>query len=66
MESKYYWLKVTLDKYELPLAVAESRQELADILGIKLNTLDHTRSVCKRKGYKSGYIKVLKEEYGAE
>lgn len=64
MESRYYWLKVTQDKYELPLVVAENRQELADMCGIKLNSLDHTISVCKKKGYKSGYVRVLKEEFG--
>ena len=31
------WMMVTNDKYELPLAVADSRSELARLVGIKVN-----------------------------
>ena len=29
------WLKVTTDKYELPVAVADSAAELASLVGVK-------------------------------
>ena len=35
------YMKVTRDKYELPVAVAETKEELAWMLGIKR---DHVRS----------------------
>jgi len=44
------WLKVTNDKYELPLAVADTKRELAEMLGLK--------KISIRKG-KSCYIKVI-------
>ena len=33
------FLRVTLDKYELPIAVAESKKELARILGLTRQTV---------------------------
>lgn len=33
------FLRVTLDKYELPIAVAESKKELAQILGLTRQTV---------------------------
>ena len=44
------WLKVTNDKYELPLAVSDTKKELAEMLGLKRISI--------RKG-KSCYIKVI-------
>ena len=31
----YYWLEITQDKYELPLAVADTARELANLRGLK-------------------------------
>lgn len=39
MDSIYYWLIVTHDKYELPLVVADSIQELARYDGVSVNTI---------------------------
>lgn len=64
MESKYYWLKVTKDKFELPLCVADSREELAQMCGIAVNSLDHTLHMAKKNNSQTGYKKVLKEKYG--
>lgn len=36
---KYYWMAVTADKYELPLAVAESSFSLAKMLGVHKGTV---------------------------
>lgn len=44
------YLCVTRDKYELPLAVAESQQELADMVGVQKNTI--ASALCKyRRGW---------------
>ena len=36
----YVYMYVSDDEYELPLAVADSSKELAEILGIKKNTVE--------------------------
>ena len=43
---KYYWMVVTADKYELPLAVAESSFCLAKMLGVHKGTV----LVCEARG----------------
>ena len=51
-----------MDKYELPLAVADSVNELARMRNAKTNTIyNMIRSAAKRKG-KSKYIKVVIED----
>lgn len=37
--SKYLWLAVTADEYELPLVVADSAEELGAKFGVKANTV---------------------------
>ena len=32
--SKHYWIATTNDEFELPVAVGETSQELAEMLGI--------------------------------
>ena len=51
------YMKVTKDKYELPVAVAETKEELARMLGIKR---DHVRSAFSHaKKYKNPtYVEV--------
>lgn len=51
LKNKIY-MKVTLDKYELPVAVAGSVQELAKILGVKAESIRSILSMAK-----SGRIK---------
>lgn len=38
--SKYLWLAVTADEYELPLAVADTSRELGKMLGLSHNTIE--------------------------
>jgi ribosomal protein L7Ae-like RNA K-turn-binding protein len=57
--SKYIWLAVEADKYELPLAVAETAEELGEMIGVKKHTIRN----CIYKGFdgrQSGrkYVKV--------
>lgn len=49
--------KVTRDKYELPLAVADSERELARILGISVSAVSHGLKKY-RAGKKSIYHEV--------
>lgn len=58
----YIWMKVSIDKYELPEMVAESREELAEILGVKPKSISEDMSRAKRKGMKCSYIKVSRKE----
>lgn len=52
------YMKVTKDKYELPLAVADSIVELAELIGIKADNIYSTISHARKKGYKCCYVKV--------
>lgn len=38
-KNEYYWMVVTPDEYETPLAVAESSPELAEMLGVHVGTV---------------------------
>lgn len=44
------YIKTTLDKYELPIAVADSAKELAEILGVKTDTV-YAQISKKRRGW---------------
>lgn len=48
------WLLVTKDKYQLPLAVADTSEELAQIVGVSPSTI--IKSVTHRR--KSRYIRI--------
>ena len=39
MKIERVWLKVSSDKYELPLAVADTAVELATLCGVTVNTI---------------------------
>ena len=59
---RYLWLAVETDKYELPLAVADTAQELGAIYGIKKDTVIDMVSKGK-SGKISGrkFIKVIND-----
>ena len=56
---RYYWLAVTADKYELPLAVAITAEELGKMRGLDKSTI---KSAVRRQsnGNRGGvrYVKV--------
>ena len=57
--SDYVYMKITKDKYELPVAVAESTTELAKICGLKNS--GSVRSMINepiRLGFRPTYTKV--------
>ena len=60
--SKAIWMKVTNDKYELPLVIADSSRELAKKLGLSKDSVSSAISKAKRRGTKSQYVKVELEE----
>jgi len=55
-------MKITNDKYEFPVAVADSLAELARILNIPKNNISSAMSHAKRKKQRCQYIKVLCED----
>lgn len=55
------YLCVTMDKYELPVAVADTQKELADMLGIQEYTVtralfDQRRGLRKKTKYREVWI----------
>jgi ribosomal protein L7Ae-like RNA K-turn-binding protein len=55
-------MEVTKDKYELPVAVADSAKELGALIGLDAATIYSVMYHCKIKGFKCKYIKVDLED----
>ena len=53
--TRYIWMEVTPDKYELPVAVADSLNALAKLLGVTPAAISHG---VHKYGEKSKYRKV--------
>ena len=61
--SQYYWLLVTSDKYELPLYVADSVTELAQVTGKTENAIRTAICHAKQRGTGiSQYKRVPKDD----
>lgn len=57
------YMEITLDKYELPVAVADSVKELAKLRNISADTIYNVMYHSKIKGFKRcKYIKIELEE----
>ena len=54
----FVYMKVSDDKYELPIAIANSASELARILGIKTEVIYSAMSHARKHGYRTSYLKV--------
>jgi len=52
-------MAVTPDKYELPVAVADTAEELGKKLGITANAIHSSMCNARKRGYKSRYVKVV-------
>lgn len=59
-ESRYYWMIVTRDKYELPLVVAESVAELAKMTGINPVVIRKGEHEGRMRGSVTKYKRTLK------
>ena len=55
------WMKVTLDEYELPLAVADTSRELERMLGLRKNAVLHQMYKAEKRKGKCSYITVRSE-----
>ena len=53
------WIKVTDDAYELPVLIADSASELAELAGVSPNTIYASVHFEKYKKFKSRYKKVV-------
>ena len=56
------WMEVTMDEYELPVAVASSAEELARKNGKTRHNIYSAIYKAKVRGYRSKYVKVEVEE----
>jgi ribosomal protein L7Ae-like RNA K-turn-binding protein len=57
------WMAVTADKYELPIAVADTGLELGRMLGISSSAITHAMKRGYGKRHTQRYLKVeLQEE----
>ena len=54
----HVFMMVTKDKYELPVAVADTRNELGNILGVSPVTIANSITRARNNGQKSQYIRV--------
>lgn len=65
MADKYLWLAVTPDKYELPIAVADTAAELGRMLGKNGNFISKMYS-CHNKGKHKKWTKykIIKLKIG--
>ena len=59
-ESRYYWLIVTADEYELPLVVADSVAELAKMTGINPVVIRKGEMTGRKRGSVTKYKRTLK------
>lgn len=62
MEQKYLYMKVTKDRFELPLVVADSISELARMCGRDKGNVCRCIRESEEKGYRSMYVRVPMED----
>ena len=62
-KKNYLWMAVTADKYEHPIAIADTSTELAEMLGVAPDTI-RTNLHRQKNGAVSGrrIVKVEREE----
>lgn len=58
----YVYMKVTPDRYELPVAVADSGYELAKICGVSTNNVYNAMRKARLNGYRCQYVRVEVED----
>lgn len=56
------WMSVSKDKYEHPVFVADSIEELAELCGVKVSSIYSYMSHAKKTGGRCKYIKVEVED----
>lgn len=61
-QQKYLYMQITQDELELPLAVADSSEELGRMIGKSGNAVISAIVNAKKNGYRSQYVKVPIQE----
>lgn len=56
------WMKVTSDKYELPLIVEDSCHKLAERCGVQSQSISKAIWNAKRHGGRCEYVKILEDK----
>lgn len=57
-KKEYLWLQVSNDEYELPINIADTCCELAEMCGVKENAIYSAISHAKKENYRCKYVKV--------
>lgn len=52
------WMLVSNDKYELPVAVFDKCQQLADFVGVPVGSITSAITHSKQRGHKCRYVKI--------
>lgn len=58
----HVYMAITLDRLELPIAVADTVKELEEIMGLSKNTVWRVMSRAKHNNWRCKYIRVDLEE----
>ena len=53
------WIKTTMDKYEHIVAIGDTAKELAEKVGVSVNTINGAISHSKKLGIRCCYKKVI-------
>ena len=61
---KYLWMKVTNDEYQLPLAVADTSSQLAELCGVNKEVI--FRQINRQKTNPKVKPRYVRVEYGDE
>lgn len=63
-KNQFLWLEVTSDRYQLPLAVADSRRELAEMRHTTVDAISDNIYQAKQGKVAERYIRIEVEEDG--
>lgn len=55
-DERMLYIKITTDRFELPIAVFDTLDELARFEGVKPESIRATIAQARRHGYKSKYV----------
>lgn len=58
----YFWIKVDLDNDDHILAVADTQKELAELCGVKKESICQSISRAKREGWRCSYMRMEDDE----
>ena len=56
------WMSVSRDKYEHPVCVADSIEELAELCGVKVSSIRSYMSHTKKNGKRCKYVAIEVED----